>query len=103
LNVQATAAKSYLAELKRVGLLDDEGKPTEVAKNWRLDDTYRQASDQILRTAYPAELIDIAPPTETDRSKAVRWFMGAGDLGEGAARNKAATYFMIGSLEPPSD
>lgn len=103
LNVQATAAKAYLAELKRVGILDEEGKPTEAAKNWRFDDNYREAADQILRTAYPAELIDVAPPTDSDRSKAVRWFMRAGDLGEGAARNKAATYFMIGALEPPSD
>lgn len=103
LNVQATAAQSYLRELKKVGLLDDEGKPTEAAKSWRFDDTYRSAADQILRAAYPSDLIEIAPPDDNDRQKAVRWLMQAGNLGEGAARNKAATYFMIGSNEPPSD
>lgn len=103
LNVQATAAQQYLRELKKVGLLDEEGKPTEAAKRWRFDDTYREAADEILRIAYPNDLIEIAPPEDNDRQKAIRWLMQAGDLGEGAARNKAATYFMIGSNEPPSD
>jgi len=103
LNVQATAAQQYLRELKKVGLLDEEGKPTEAAKRWRFDDTYREAADEILHTAYPNDLIELAPPGDNDRQKAVRWLMQAADLGEGAARNKAATYFMIGSNEPPSD
>lgn len=103
LNVQATAAQQYLREIKKVGLLDEEGKPTDAAKKWRFDDTYREASDEILRTAYPSDLIELAPPDDHDRQKAARWIMRAGDLGEGAARNKAATYFMIGSSEPPSD
>lgn len=103
LNVQATAAQQYLRELKKVGLLDEEGKPTDAAKKWRFDDTYREAADEILRTAYPSDLIELASPDDHDRQKAARWIMRAGDLGEGAARNKAATYFMIGASEPPSD
>jgi hypothetical protein len=84
-------------------LIDDEGKPRDVAKKWRMDETYREASDELLHAAYPAELIDTAPPMDGDREKAVRWFMTVGDLGEGAARNKAATYFMIGASEPPDE
>ncbi|MBL8549773.1 MAG: DUF5343 domain-containing protein [Hyphomonadaceae bacterium] len=103
LTVQPAAAKAYLTELKRLGLIDDDGKPRDVAKKWRMDETYREASDELLRAAYPAELIDTAPPSEGDREKAVRWFMTVGDLGEGAARNKAATYFMIGGTEPPDE
>ncbi|NWG54144.1 MAG: DUF5343 domain-containing protein [Hydrogenophilaceae bacterium] len=103
LNVQPAAAKFYLTELKRLGLLDDDGKPRDVAKKWRMDDTYREASDEMLHAAYPRELIDAAPPSDGDREKAVRWFMTVGDLGEGAARNKAATYFMIGASEPPDE
>lgn len=103
LNVQPTAAKAYLTELKRLGLIDDDGRPRDVAKKWRMDETYREASDELLRGAYPAELIDTAPPSEGDREKAVRWFMTTGDLGDGAARNKAATYFMIGGSEPPDE
>lgn len=103
LNVQATAAQQYLREIKKVGLLDEEGKPTDAAKKWRFDDTYREAADAMLRAAYPSDLIELAPPDDNDRQKAARWIMRAGDLGEGAARNKAATYFMIGASEPPSD
>ena len=103
LNVQATAARAYLGELKRLGLIDEDGKPLDVAKKWRMDETYREASDQLLRAAYPEELIDTAPPDGDDREKAVRWFMQVADLGEGAARNKAGTYFMIGGAEPPDE
>lgn len=103
LNVHGSAARGYLSELKRLGLIDDEGKPLDVAKKWRMDETYREASDHILRNAYPAELIETAPPSSGDRAKAVRWFMQVADLGEGAASNKAGTYFLIGAAEPPDD
>ncbi|KCZ92973.1 DUF5343 domain-containing protein [Hyphomonas johnsonii] len=104
LGVQTTAAKAYLSEIKAVGLIDDEGRPTERGKNWRLDDEhYTQAVEQMLSDAYPAELIDIAPPGENDRAKAVSWFETAAGLGQGAAGNKAATYFLIGTPVPPNE
>lgn len=103
LDVQATAAKAYLAELRSVGLIDDEGKPTEIAKKWRLDETYAEAVRQMLEIAYPEELIDIAPPGSSDRQKASAWFEMTAGLGAGAAGNKAATYFLISTPNPPDE
>jgi hypothetical protein len=40
LNVQEAAARQYLAELRRVGILNDENKATPVAQKWRHDETY---------------------------------------------------------------
>jgi len=103
LNVQPVAARAYIAELRKLGLLDEDGRPTEVAKKWRMPETYREASDELLRSIYPEELLDVAPPEDGDRDKAVRWFMTAAGLGEGSAKNKAATYLMIGGAELPDE
>jgi hypothetical protein len=99
LGVQEAAAKQYIAELIPIGILNEDKKATPLARKWRLDDTYGEAVSQILESAYPQALRDLAPPSEGDRKKAVSWFLQEG-LGQGSAGNRAATYFMIGSPTP---
>lgn len=99
LSVQPAAAKQYLAELKRVGILDEDGRGTELANRWRMDETYSAAVEQLASAVYPEALVTIAPPGEADRQKAVNWFMSQG-LGEGSAKNKAATYILLTSNNP---
>jgi hypothetical protein len=99
LGVQEAAARQYLAELKRVGLLTDEGKATPVALRWRSDETYWTAVQEILKGAYPSGLLDVAPPEDAQRDKVVSWFMHEG-LGSGSAGNKAATYLLIATRNP---
>jgi hypothetical protein len=68
--------------------------------DWRLDgEKYSSAVSRIIKNNYPESLIDVAPPGDGDRAKAKQWFMHEG-LGEGAARNKAATYLLIGNPTP---
>jgi hypothetical protein len=78
LSVQETAARQYLAELKRVGILGDENRATPVALKWRLDETYAEAVDEILRNAYPEGLIQVAPRGAADRQKIISWFTREG-------------------------
>lgn len=99
LGVQLVAARQYLKELKRARLLDEDGKPTELASKWRNDETYEEAVAAILSEVYPESLRSIAPQGEATRTKVVSWFTHQG-LGTGAAGNKAATYLLISSLEP---
>ncbi|MDB5660900.1 MAG: hypothetical protein JWS10_3515 [Cypionkella sp.] len=99
LNVQAVAAKQYINELKRVGILDDDNKGTDLAGRWRMDESYPQAVEELARGVYDEGLITIAPPGDADRARVVSWFMNQG-LGEGSAKNKAATYLLITSLQP---
>ena len=99
LNVQEAAARQYLAELKRVGILSEDNKATAIAQKWRHDETYREAVDEILANAYPEGLVQIAPPGAADRQKIVSWFTREG-LGSGTAGNKAATYLLISSESP---
>lgn len=99
LQVQDAAARQYIVELRRAGILSDENKATPLAQKWRLDQTYQEAVDKILAETYPEGLLHVAPPGEADRQKVVTWFLHEG-LGQGAAGNKAATYLLIGSREP---
>jgi hypothetical protein len=99
LGVQLVAARQYLKELKRARLLDEEGKPTDVANKWRNDETYLEAVEAIVSEVYPESLRLSAQPGEATRAKVVNWFTLQG-LGTGAAGNKAATYLLISSLEP---
>jgi hypothetical protein len=99
LQVQEAAARQYLAELKRVGILNEDNKATPLAGRWRHDDTYAEAVQEILATAYPEDLVQLAPPGSVDRHKVISWFTREG-LGVGTAGNKAATYIMISSVTP---
>lgn len=99
LDVQPTAARQYLAEMKRIGILGDDGAATELGKEWRLDDGYDKAVNQILENSYPAALVSIAPPGVADRSIVEKWFVNDG-LGSGTAKNKAGTYVMIANDRP---
>lgn len=99
LNVQEAAAKQYIAELISVGILNDEKKATSLALEWRMDSSYQEAVEKILKNVYPQALLDLAPHDEGDRQKATSFFMKQG-LGQGAASNKAATYFLIGAKTP---
>jgi len=99
LNVQIAASRQYLAELKKAGLLDDDGRTTDLAGRWRLDETYPQAVEELASANYPEELIAHAPPGDADRQWVVNWFKLQG-LGEGSAKNKAATYLLITSATP---
>lgn len=99
LGVQEAAARAYIVELRNVGLLSDENKPTQLAQKWRLDDSYAEAVEEIIHSTYPEGLFHVAPPGEAERQKVVSWFLREG-LGQGSAGNKAATYLMISSPTP---
>ena len=99
LGVQEAAARAYIVELRNVGILSDENKPTQLAQKWRLDDSYADAVGEIIQSTYPEGLVHLAPPGEAERQKVVSWFLREG-LGQGAAGNKAATYLMISSPTP---
>ncbi len=99
LGVQEVAARQYINELMAVGLLNEDKKATPLALEWRMDSSYPDAVEKLVANIYPQALRDLAPHTEGDRQKATSFFMREG-LGQGAAGNKAATYFLIGAAKP---
>lgn len=99
LNVQPAAARQYLTELKRIGILDENGAATELGERWRHDERYEDVVGEILANSYPEGLSNIAPPGHAERAAVERWFAHAG-LGSGTAKNKAGTYLMIANDRP---
>lgn len=99
LGVQEVAAKAYLKQLVSVGIIDENGRATDLANRWRHNETYLEAADGILQSVYPESLLLACPPGEIEREKVVSWFMMDG-LGKGSAGNRAATYILLASREP---
>jgi hypothetical protein len=99
LRVQEAAARAYISELRSVGILTEEGKATQLAQRWRLDESYAGAVTDLIKASYPEGLVDVAPPGDAERQKVVSWFQREG-LGQGAAGNKAATYLLLSSPTP---
>jgi len=99
IGVQSAAAKQYISELRAIGILTEDGKATSLANKWRLDETYQEAAQEIIRASYPVGLVEWAPPEDANRQNIMSWFERQG-LGTGSARNKAATYLLLGSSTP---
>lgn len=99
LGVQEAAAKAYLKELQKVGILNEENKPTELANEWRLDSSYPKAIPKILKMAYPLDLLNSIDANQTDKKQVKEWFLLEG-LGSGSAGNKAATLALLASPVP---
>ena len=95
LEVQETASKQYISQLREIGILNDENRATPLANRWRMDDTYEEAVNEILEKCYPEDLIALWKNNPNDRKKIATWFMNHG-LGEGTAKNKSATFLLIG-------
>ena len=88
-----SANSNVISPLKRIGLIDDENKPTALANDWRIDEKYKTVCDTIIKNVYPAELLDLFPESDVDRGMARSWFMSLG-VGQGAA-DKMVAFFML--------
>lgn len=89
-----SANSNVISPLKRLGLIDDDNKPTLLAYDWRLDDKYEEACDSMVKSVYPVELLDLFPDSSVDRNTAKNWFMSQG-VGQGAANKMAALFSLL--------
>lgn len=98
LGVTVKSAGNYLGQLRMIGLVDAQGKPTDIARDWRLDDHYADACGAIVKNCYPAGLLEAVPDPGEDKVAAQRWFMRQG-AGEGTARLQASFLALVSSAE----
>lgn len=92
----ASARSNVLSPLRQLGLLDDGGKPTDLAERWRHDDEYVKVCHEIRQKVYPHELIEAFPEaTDNQRDSIKKWFMKVGQVGEGAAGKFTDTYMLL--------
>ena len=88
------AARNILSPLKSLGILDDDGHPTDLANLWRTDSTYGKTCETMLNAIYPPELLELFPDKDFDKSKVKEWFKATAKLGDSAA-NKATSLFTL--------
>jgi hypothetical protein len=96
-NSDDSARNNIITPLKQIGLIDEDGKPTALAIDWRSDDKYSAACKTILDSRYPRELTDLFPNDEVDISKLKSWFMDTASIGQSAASKVANTFMLIRS------
>jgi hypothetical protein len=77
-----------------LGLIDKEGKVTERANNWRVDDLYQHVCQQIIEEVYPPELLAATEDT-LDRNFIAAWFMRRTGVGQMAAHKNAAIFEVL--------
>ncbi|MCU0352469.1 MAG: DUF5343 domain-containing protein [Cytophagales bacterium] len=97
-----SARTNVIPPLRAIGFIDDDGKPTDLAYDWRDDERYAEVCAAIRRTVYPQELND-AVIDPADRVKVENWFKHKARVGEASARKMAAFYLMLCEATVPGE
>lgn len=98
---EQSASNNILRPLKRVGLVDQDNKPSERAYKWRDDAQYLEVCEEIRKEVYPQELVDAFPDfSSADRLAVERWFRNNARVGENAARKMARFYLLLLDADP---
>lgn len=95
------SARSLMAYLRQFGLIDENGAPTDVANQWRLDETYAASCEVLLLNAYPADMVEAVSGAVPSSEVLIRLFMNHG-FGLGSAKNLSRIFRLIASKEVPT-
>jgi len=91
---------NLLSPLRKMGLIDSEGRTTDRAKRWRDDDQYPLVCEEIRRDIYPQELLDTFPSSDSPRASVERWFAMEAGVGESAKQKMATLYLLLSEADP---
>lgn len=90
-----SAARNIIRSLQQLGLVDAEGRPTELANRWRLDPSYADACKEIVEAVYPDELRSLFNTPDSDRERIADWMMSNKKVGKTTARQTSAMYSLL--------
>ena len=105
-NVKIGSARdNVFAPLKKMGILNDDGKLTERGQKWRLIDDYKIICTQIIKEIYPEDLYEAFEGKNENRDKINTWFQRETGGGNNVSIQMAATYLLLSKADPmePSD
>jgi hypothetical protein len=98
---EASARANILGSLKRLGIIDDTGKPTDLAYDWRDDNKYGEACNKMREQLYPVELRELCNDIESvNADQITSWFMRSARCGKAAARSYANFYLLLLKANP---
>lgn len=103
LGTSEKGAKNILPQLRVIGIIDADGKPTDLAVDLRDDEHYPQTCDKILVALYPDSLLHAYDKADADSEQVARWFMRNAHTGEVTAKMQARLYLTLLKRELPSD
>lgn len=92
---EASASANIIPPLRAFGLIDDAGKPSDRAYDWRDDTKYAEVCKQIVESTYPQELRDLFHDASASTKDVENWFARNARVGQSAARAYSATYLML--------
>lgn len=99
LSMEIKSARNLIPTMKKVGLIDNDGKPTERAGRWRIDDQYAQVCEEIRQEIYPHELLDIFPNADAPRVSIENWFASRAGVGAGAKKAMTTFYLLLAEAD----
>jgi len=92
---EASANANLIGPFKKIGIIDKEGKPTDLAYDWRDDHKYRTVCEALLESCYPQELKDLFHSPDADIQRLKNWFMSQTRCGEPTAQKYARFYLLL--------
>lgn len=95
-----SARANILTPFKKIGILDAEGRPTDLAYDWRDDAKYPEVCKKLLDRLYPQEVQDLFPDANADTSALTSWFMSQARCGKVAAAMYSAFYRLLLKADP---
>ncbi|AZV26897.1 hypothetical protein CT157_13060 [Pseudomonas syringae] len=92
---EASAKANIIGPFKKIGIIDDNLKPTDLAYEWRDDHKYSAVCEKILEAQYPQEIKDLFHTPDADLQKISNWFMSSAKCGQDAAKKYARFYLLL--------
>lgn len=101
LSMSERSAKSNLIfPLKKIGIIDKDGKTTDLAYDWPDDNKYLTVCETLIEKYYPQELRDLFDSPDVDFQRLTNWFMSHAKCGEPAAKMFARFYLLLLKADP---
>lgn len=97
---EKSARGNIIAPFKKLGILNEAGKPTDLAYDWRDDSKYPAVCQMIIDKIYPQEVRDLYPSIKSDPKKLTSWFMNYCHCGEAAAKMFTIFYRLLLKADP---
>ena len=92
---EVSARANVLPYLVQLGIVDDEGRTVDRARQWRDDTQYPDVCREMREDVYPRELLDAVPNPSENREAAARWFANSTGKGRAAVDKMVSVYSLL--------
>lgn len=100
LNITDRAAMNVRPQLRRIGLIKEDGNVEDRAYKWRDDEQYAEVCNEMREELYPSELRELySSPTNEDRDGIARWFANRSKVGRASSQQMASFYLLLSEAD----